>query len=162
MAKEKKFIFLNSQIYESVEVQEGNSTFMKEFTKGNGMRSHLQSSGYLLKNLKEKYGKVPSFIQYHFMFTVKSRIMSNLNNRNKHVISQGQEKLCLERMGQAFQYIEDDIMFDCQKIKESHLTDSMKWLCGILKYGDFKFEKDICREMFIMVQKIQYSIRLQI
>lgn len=47
MAKEKKFIFLNSQIYESVEVQEGNSTFMKEFTKGNGMRSHLQSSGYL-------------------------------------------------------------------------------------------------------------------
>ena len=143
MAKEKKFIFLNSQIYESVEVQEGNSTFYEGIYKREWYEESFTEFWIpFLKNLKEKYGKVPSFIQYHFMFTVKSRIMSNLNNRNKHVISQGQEKLCLERMGQAFQYIEDDIMFDCQKIKESHLTDSMKWLCGILKYGgDFKFEK---------------------
>lgn len=34
MAKEKKFIFLNSQIYESVEVQEGNSTFYEGIYKG--------------------------------------------------------------------------------------------------------------------------------
>ena len=68
--------------------------------------------------------------------------MSNMNNRNKHVIPQGQEMKCLERMGEAFQYIDDDILFDCNRIKESYMTDSLKWLCGILKHGqNFKFEK---------------------
>ena len=50
------------------------------------------------------------------MFSIKSRIMSNMNNRNKHVIPQGQEMKCLERMGEAFQYIDDDILFSLSSL----------------------------------------------
>ena len=83
--------------------------------------------------MQEKYGKVPVFIQYHLLFSVKARFMSNLNNRNKHVIPEGQEMQCLERMGQAFAYIDDDVLFNCHKISEVNVTDSMKWVYGILK-----------------------------
>ena len=142
-AKEKKMIFLQSLTYESPEAREGDFTFYEGIYQREWYEDSFDKFWIpFFKDLKNEYGKVPEFIQYHFMFTIKSRILSNLNNRNKHVIPQGEESLCLERMGQAFQYIDDDILFDCHKIRESHMTDSMKWLCGILKYGkDFRFEK---------------------
>ena len=142
-AKEKKMIFLQSLTYESPEAREGDFTFFEGIYQREWYEDSFDKFWIpFFEDLKNEYGKVPEFIQYHFMFTIKSRILSNLNNRNKHVIPQGEESLCLERMGQAFQYIDDDILFDCHKIRESHMTDSMKWLCGILKYGkDFRFEK---------------------
>lgn len=47
MAKEKKFIFLIRKFMRVLRYKRATALFMKEFTKGNGMRSHLQSSGYL-------------------------------------------------------------------------------------------------------------------
>ena len=142
-AKEKKMIFLQSLTHESHEVREGEFTFFEGIYQREWYEDSFDKFWIpFLKDLHEKHGEVPRFIQYHFMFTIKSRIKSNINNRNKHVIPQGEETLCLERMGEAFQYIDDDILFDGHKIKESNMTDSMKWLCGILKYGkDFRFEK---------------------
>ena len=142
-AKEKKMIFLQSLTHESHEVREGECTFFEGIYQREWYEDSFDKFWIpFLKDLHEKHGEVPRFIQYHFMFTIKSRIKSNINNRNKHVIPQGEETLCLERMGEAFQYIDDDILFDGHKIKESNMTDSMKWLCGILKYGkDFRFEK---------------------
>ena len=55
MAKEKKFIFLNSQIYESVEVQEGNSTFYEGIYKREWYEESFTEFWIpFLKNLKVK------------------------------------------------------------------------------------------------------------
>lgn len=141
--KEKKMVFLSDQTYSSAEGREGDITFYEGIYQEEWYQESFTNFWIpFLKKQSEKHGEVPKFIQYHFMFSIKSRIMSNMNNRNKHVIPQGQEMKCLERMGEAFQYIDDDILFDCNRIKESYMTDSLKWLCGILKHGqNFKFEK---------------------
>lgn len=142
-ASQKTIIFLNSLTYYNSRTQEGDFTFYEGiYEKDWYDRSFTQFWIPFFEYLKGTYGAVPQFIQYHFMFTVKNRILSNINNRNKHVIPQGDEVACLKKIGECFAYIEDDILFDCHKISESQMTDSWKWLYGILKYGpNFTFEK---------------------
>ncbi len=142
-SKYKKVCFLNEIMFYASRAQEGDFTFFEPIYDEEWYdRSFTQFWIPYLKKQKEKHGTVPVFIQYHFMFTVKSRFMSNMNNRNKHVIPEGQEMQCLERIGEAFSYIDDDILFNAHKISESNVTDSLKWLYGILKHGEgYHFEK---------------------
>ena len=142
-ASQQNIVFFNQLIYDSSRAQEGDFTFFEGIYDEDWYgKSFTQFWIPFLAEMKQKYGMVPMFVQYHFMFTVKSRIVSNLNNRNKHVIPQGEEMTCLEKIGEAFQYIEDDVLFDCHKIPESQMADSWKWIYGILKHGqDFRFEK---------------------
>ena len=143
VSKYKKVCFLNEIMFYASRAQEGDFTFFEPIYDEEWYdRSFTQFWIPYLKKQKEKHGTVPVFIQYHFMFTVKSRFMSNMNNRNKHVIPEGQEMQCLERIGEAFSYIDDDILFNAHKISESNVTDSLKWLYGILKHGEgYHFEK---------------------
>lgn len=142
-AETKQILFLAETVYYSSRVQEGDVTFYEPIYNPDWYdKSFRQFWIPVLAGQKEKLGQVPVFIQYHLMFSIKSRIMSNLNNRNKHVIPAGQEEECLKLIGQALQYVDDDIMFDCHKLSETQMPDSMKWLYGVLKYGkDFKFEE---------------------
>ena len=143
VSKYKKVCFLNEIMFYASRAQEGDFTFFEPIYDEEWYdRSFTQFWIPYLKKQNEKHGTVPVFIQYHFMFTVKSRFMSNMNNRNKHVIPEGQEMQCLERIGEAFSYIDDDILFNAHKISESNVTDSLKWLYGILKHGEgYHFEK---------------------
>lgn len=142
-AEQKSVVFLNHELYYSSRAQEGDETFFENIYQEAWYKESFEQFWIpFLKEMQEKYGQVPMFIQYQFMFTVKSRIDSNLNNRNKHVIPGGQEVACLERIGKALQYIDDDVIFNCYKLNECQVADSVKWVYGILKYGkDFKFEK---------------------
>ena len=141
--KYKKIYFLNQITFFAVRAMEGDFTFFEPIYDEDWYeRSFTQFWIPYLKKLREKHKTVPVFIQYHFLFSVKARFMSNLNNRNKHVIPEGQEIQCLERIGQAFAYIDDDILFNCHKIPEVNVTDSLKWIYGILKHGkEYHFEK---------------------
>lgn len=143
VSKYKKVYFLNQITFYASQAQEGDFTFYEPIYNEDWYeRSFTEFWLPYLKKMQEKYGKVPVFIQYHLLFSVKARFMSNLNNRNKHVIPEGQEMQCLERMGQAFAYIDDDVLFNCHKISEVNVTDSMKWVYGILKHGEgYHFEK---------------------
>lgn len=139
----KQVLFLDEAVYYSSRAREGDLTFYEPIYNPDWYdRSFRKFWIPVLAMQKEKLGQVPVFIQYHLMFSIKSRIMSNLNNRNKHVIPAGQEEECLRLMGQALQYIDDDVMFNCHKLTETQMPDSMKWLYGVLKYGkEFKFEE---------------------
>ena len=143
VSKYKKVYFLNQITFYASQAQEGDFTFYEPIYNEDWYeRSFTEFWLPYLKKMQEKYGKVPVFIQYHLLFSVKARFMSNLNNRNKHVIPEGQEMQCLERMGQAFAYIDDDVLFNCHKISEVNVTDAMKWVYGILKHGEgYHFEK---------------------
>lgn len=142
-SKYKKVCFLNQLTFYSERAQEGDFTFYEPIYDEDWYeKSFTQFWIPFLRKQKEKHGSVPVFIQYHFMFTVKSRFTSNLNNRNKHVIPEGQERKCLERIGEAFAYIDDDILLNAHKISEVNVTDSVKWVYGILKHGEgYHFEK---------------------
>lgn len=139
----KQVLFLDEAVYYSIRAREGDHTFYEAIYDPDWYdKSFTRFWIPVLSMQKEKLGRVPVFIQYHLMFSIKSRIMSNLNNRNKHVIPGGQERHCLELMGQALQYVDDDVIFDCHKIAETQMPDSMKWLYGVLKHGkDFHFEE---------------------
>ena len=142
-AKEKKIFYLPNNSYYSTEAREGDFTFYegiyeKEWYKESFTEFWLP----FLEKMQKQYGKVPEFIQYHLMFTIRSRIESNKDNRNKHVIPEGEEYACLELIGRGLQYVEDNIMFNNRKILECNVVDSLKWVYGILKYGqDYCFEK---------------------
>jgi CDP-glycerol glycerophosphotransferase (TagB/SpsB family) len=142
-AETMQVVYLPDAAYYSSRVMEGDATFYEGIYDPDWYdKSFTQYWISMLAAYEDKLGRVPSFIQYHLMFTIRSRILSNLNNRNKHVIPEGQERHCLELMGQALSYIEDDIMLNCNKIAECQVADSMKWIYGVLKHGEeFRFQE---------------------
>lgn len=142
-AEKMQVLYIKSRSYFSSVEREGDPVFYKG----------LYSPDYYDKaftdfwipyfdSLREKYGEVPAFIQYHLMFTIGSRIDGNLNNKNKHVIPEGEEQNCLKLMGQALKQVDDKIMFNGAKVPECIVADSLKWIFGVLKYGEqFCFEE---------------------
>lgn len=142
-AEIKQVLFLADYSYNSIQEREGDTTFFKGVYLEEYYNQSIADFWIpYLQELKDKYGSVPVFIQYHFMFSVRSRINSNLNNKNKHVIEEGQEQAFFELVGKAFQYLDDKHIFNCHKVSEALVTDSLKWVYGILKYGDdFCFDK---------------------
>ena len=95
-----------------------------------------------LEEMKVTYGKVPLFIQYHLMFTVKNCILNNQKVQERKINSKGYEEDWLDLMRNIFSYIDDDVWMNCHKVKESQVEESLKWVYGILKYGKkFHFEQ---------------------
>ena len=141
--KKKKVVMLSDSKYYSEQAREGDITFYKNIYEKEWYEESFDGFWCpFLQKIKEENGHIPYFIQYFVMFTVQSRVSSNWNNRNKHVITEGKEQDVLESFGRAFQFIDDIVLFNGHKIKECQTSDSMKWLFGILKYGkDFTFDR---------------------
>ena len=142
-ARLRELIFVERAIYTSSRSREGDAVFYKEIYNPDWYEKSLREFWLpYLQQWKDKEGAVPKFIQYHFMFSVGCRIASNRDNLNKHLIPEGCGEAYLRLIGQMFQYIEDDVLFNVQKLPECKSVDSMLWVYGILKYGEgFRFEK---------------------
>ncbi len=154
MAEKMKTCFLPEILYTSYEYEEKDITFYK----GLYMKEWYFDSitGFwmpFLTEMKEKYGRVPIFIQYNFMYSIIARFEGNLDNRNKHVIEEGHGEEYLELIGKALRLIEENIMLNRNKILDCVTGDTMKWVYGILRNGpDYKFER------FFLAGKIYYGI----
>ncbi len=142
-AKEGRVLVVKNAAYHSASAREGDITFFKGIYEEEWYEESFSKFWLpFLEKMKKEYGEVPKFIQYHLMFSLRSRIESNRDNRNKHVIPEGREWQCLEWMGKALQYVQDDIMLNCHKISSCSVQDTQKWIYGILKYGpEYKFDK---------------------
>jgi CDP-glycerol glycerophosphotransferase (TagB/SpsB family) len=136
-------VLCGTAVYNSSTAREGDKTFFEDIYKPEWYKESFEEYWIpTLQKIKERKNNIPNFLQYHVMFTIYSRFYSNWNNRNKHVIPGGQEPYTFELIGKVLQYIDDDIMLNGNRIKESMCVDSVKWVYGILKNGsDFKFEK---------------------
>lgn len=141
--EKKKVVFCQNCSYFSEQAREGDYTFFKNiYEKAWYEESFDRFWIPFLKEIKDSKGNIPYFIQYHVMFTIRNRLMSNWNNRNKHVITEGQEEAVLEAIGRTLQYIDNLVICNGHRVSESNSIDSLKWVYGILKNGaDFCFER---------------------
>lgn len=140
---EMKFVFCHHIHYYSGEAREGDATFFKDiYEKAWYEQSFDQFWIPFLQEIREKREHIPYFVQYHVMFTIKNRMSSNWNNRNKHVITEGKEEAVLEAIGRTLKLVESLVIYNGHKIKESDATDSQKWIYGVLRNGpDFRYDK---------------------
>ena len=135
--EKKKIMFLNAMKYYSYAGREGDIAFYEgTYDIDYYTRSFTEFWLPYLEEMDQKYGKIPKFIQYHVMFTIRSRIIANLNNRNKHVIETGKEEECLELMGTLLKKIDEDIVFNVKKLAECDINNTVKWIYGILRNGE--------------------------
>ena len=143
LARVREVVYLSDVIYQGSRAQEGDPVFYKEIYNPDWYFKSLREFWQpYLGHWSEQKGGIPRFIQYHFMFSIGCRVNSNKDNQNKHVIPSGQERDFLCLMGELFQYIDDEVLFDYLRIPECKQLDSMLWVYGILKYGDnFSMEK---------------------
>lgn len=142
-AKEKKVIFLPNTTYYSFESREGDITFYKAvYEREWYIESFTEFWLPYLEQMKENYGEVPNFVQHNLMFSIISKIKSNLDNKNKHVVEYEDAYKCLDLMGQALQYVNDDIMYNIHKLPSCEIADAFKWIFGVLKYDtDYQMDK---------------------
>jgi CDP-glycerol glycerophosphotransferase (TagB/SpsB family) len=139
--KKMSLVYLPDVCYHSHETREGDDTFYKGIYSENYYDASF--TGFWLPFFDEiqNSGKpIPYFMQYQAMFSVISRINSNWNNRNKHIIPEGHEEDCLRLFGKLFAYIDEPVLYNAHKLGECAATDSTKWLFGLLKNGeDYRF-----------------------
>lgn len=92
--------------------------------------------------LREKYGRIPMFVQCHAMFSISRRIQANLNNRNKHVIPEGREEDILRLIGTVLQELDVRAVNNAYGISECKVSSDIKWVYGILRNGEeYRFAK---------------------
>ena len=138
-----KLVYIKSQSYKSGEAREGDLTFFKNLYQPDWyIRTMDEFWVAFLQEIQETRGQIPQFIQYNAMFSIRVRMLANQNNKNKHAIEEGKEEEALRAIGRVLQYIDDDIMYNCIKLEECILPDSMKWVLAILKKGKgYTFDK---------------------
>ena len=118
--KERKVLYLSNSTYHSADSREGDITFYKGIYDTKWYEESFREFWLpFLANLKKMYGYIPKFVQYNLMFSICSRIDSNLDNRNKHVIEEGREQICIDYMSKVLQYVSDDVMLNMHKILQS-------------------------------------------
>ncbi len=94
-----------------------------------------------LSERRENEESIPLFIQYHALFSLNCRIQANWNNRNKHVIPEGKEQQFLQTAGELLRLLDEDVVFNAEKMPECSMNNSLTWVLGILRNGpDFRFD----------------------
>lgn len=89
----------------------------------------------LAKDIKEKKGNVPRFIQYFLLFMIYCRMEANSNNRNKHVLSEEEGLDYVNNVSAVLQYVEDEAIFNLSKITSVTSTANVKKLMLEIKHG---------------------------
>jgi CDP-glycerol glycerophosphotransferase (TagB/SpsB family) len=140
--KEMKIVHVGSAYYQSGEAREGDEVFFEDVYNPDWYGRSLNDFWpAFLDRVESEEGGIPLFLQNHVMFTVANRINSNLNNKNKHVIPEGQEEDCLRAIGNLLKRIDDRAVFNVRKLGPNSEPDSVKWVFGILKYGEgYRFD----------------------
>ncbi len=143
LAEKQSVAFIRCRNYYSIREREGDTLYFHGIYEPDFYtKSYSDFWIPYLSEMKEKKGEIPFFIQYHAMFSMQKRLAANLNNRNKHVIPEGQEEHVLEMMGEMIRLLDDDVILNARRIPECVAGDSFKWIFEILKYGkEYTFKK---------------------
>lgn len=144
LARNMKLSFITDACqYHCWEYEEKNTTFFKGLYEKSWYFDSI--TGFwlpFLEEMKQTYGKVPVFIQYHFMYTLVARFLGNYNNKNKHIIEEGHGREYLEFLSKPLQYIDGRILLNADRLQETKIEYSMYWVFGLMKNGlDFRFEE---------------------
>jgi hypothetical protein len=134
-------VHIGSAYYQSGEAREGDEVFFEDIYNPDWYGSSLTDFWpAFLDRFSDKEGGIPLFIQNQAVFTIINRLRSNLNNKNKHVIPEGHEEDCLRAIGNVLKKLEDRAIFNVRKLLPNIVSEPMKWVFGILKYGeDYRF-----------------------
>lgn len=65
-----------------------------------------------LGDMNNKYGRVPTIIQYQANYALRARMDANLNNRNKHIISEEDALEYIMGWNSLLKYIDDDVILN--------------------------------------------------
>lgn len=137
------FVFCQHIHYYSGEAREGDFTFFRNIYEKEWYEESFDGFWIpFLEEIKREREHIPLFVQYHVMFTIRNRMSSNWNNRNKHVITEGKEEEVLAAIGRTLKLVESLVIYNGHKVKESNTTDSLKWIYGVLRNGpNFCYDK---------------------
>ena len=90
LAEEMKVVYLPGVEYTAYEYEEHDITFYRGLYMQEWYFDSITEFWMpFLTEMKEKYGRIPVFIQYNFMYSIHARFEGNMDNRNKHVIEEG-------------------------------------------------------------------------
>lgn len=93
------------------------------------------------EKMQKQYQAVPVFIQYHLMHVLKGFIEQNMTDCGFEEADSDREVVFSE-IKQLLSYVEDDVMLNCYKLKETQVPDIVKMFYGKLKYDEeYVFEK---------------------
>lgn len=93
------------------------------------------------EKMQKQYQAVPVFIQYHLMHVLKGFIEQNMADCGFGE-SDSDREVVFSEMKQLLSYVDDDVMLNCHKLKETQVPDIVKMFYGKVKYGEeYVFEK---------------------
>ncbi|MCR5212018.1 MAG: hypothetical protein K6C41_05650, partial [Lachnospiraceae bacterium] len=141
LLEQSSFCFLGGVTYYSARGREGDvSTFPDIYKK----EWYFESiSGFwipYLTKLKQAKGEIPLFVQCNCMFSFHCRLISNLNNQNKHILSEEEVGRFYALSRELLRLLDDRIVFNSDAVRPLKMGSKCYMLYAYIKYGlDFRF-----------------------
>ena len=97
----------------------------------------------LLEEAKEKYTKVPKFLQYFTMYFMMCRLNANSDNRNKHILEGEEAEHYKDYFGRLLVYLDDGIIV-CDRDEQKYYSKDVNLIRMFLqiKNNDYTLDFD--------------------
>lgn len=142
-----RMVFANHLLYEYDEAREGDFVYFS---------GHYEKEWYLevfetfwlpfLAELEETCGRVPDLIQYQLLYTLKNRMETNLNNRDKRCILPEEAEDYLWSWGKLLKYADDENIMNGKQQRICTNNSSFKLLFLRLKKHDPKLRYELKKQ----------------
>lgn len=87
-----------------------------------------------LQNLEQKLGRIPLLVQYQLMYTLRCRLESNVNNKNKHVVPDEEAEDYLVSWTNILKFIDDQVILNRYRQGNSTGNNFFKRMLLRIKY----------------------------
>ncbi len=104
-------------MYNYATAKEGDSTFYPGVYEEGWYKESIWNFWLpFLKGVTEQYGYIPEFVQYYAVFCLGARFRANIDNTNKHLISDEEAYDYMKSYAPLFGYLDDEVILNARKL----------------------------------------------
>lgn len=115
----------NKKMFYTIAKEDNTSTNLMQYDSSWYIKSLTDFVIPFLKELNDKNGEIPIYIQEAMLYYIFAKYNCNLNDRNKMVLSKEEAKIFFDYTGEALQYINTNLI---AKLNKSSLFKMPRWL----------------------------------
>lgn len=136
-----KMLYIKSELYEYDEVRETNIVFFAGCYEKPWYRQAIKEFWIpFVRGIYEQKGSLPTIIQYQVISALNLRVEANLNNRNKHCISEENAERYIWSWHKMLRYVDDDVIMNAHNQHYCPRDIYIRRLFMKLKYNDADYE----------------------
>ncbi len=140
LREEMKFELVGGVFYYSAPGREGNVSIFPDVYKREWYFDSISDFWIPYLTRLQEEGGIPLFIQYNCMFSLRSKLLANKDNQNKHLLDSEDLEQFYSLGGRMLRLLSDRAIFNSDSLLALHFSRGDALVYAYMKYGlSFKF-----------------------